>query len=246
MNFFDVPAFFVISFDNPDEILDPRNQESIVQQCQNQNLEIVAVRSSANIEDSDQTSFAGMFNTVLNVPSSEVISAILEVLDSTRNKRLFQYCETHEIEMNRIQMNVIVQKMIRSRVSGVCFTRTQNNSDQLVIEACYGLGEALVSGKLTPDLYIIERNSLNLKGTSIAYQKVELHIAEKKFGPPRYIEIPFHKRNAKKLTLDEIKEVAKKSLLIEEHLGFIAADIEWTFEGKNLYILQARPYTGFK
>lgn len=245
MQFFNVPPFFVISFDSSDEISIPMNQDSILTQCNNQNLEIVAVRSSANVEDSEQNSFAGMFTTVLNVPISEVISAIAKVLDITRNERLFQYCMTHGIDINRIKMNVIIQKMVRSRVSGVCFTRTQNQADQLIIEACYGLGEALVSGKLTPDSYIVDRKTLNLKSTSIAYQKIELQVAGKNLEPPKYIEIPFHKRSAKKLTFGEIKEVVEKSLLIEEHLGFIAADIEWAFEGKKLYMLQARPYTGF-
>jgi len=245
MQNFNVPPFFVISFEKPDEILDIENQKAILHECQAQKLDLVAVRSSANVEDSEKASFAGMFETALNVPLSKVISAIQHVLESLRNRRVSQYCETQGINKNNIRMNVIVQKMIQSRVSGVCFTQTQKGADQLVIEACYGLGEALVSGSLTPDTYIIDRSTFKLITASIGYQRVELRIDVENPEISAYFELPFHKRNAKKLKMEEIISVAKMSLLVEKQLNFDAADIEWTFEGNNLYLLQARPYTGY-
>lgn len=244
MQSFNVPSFFVVSFENPNEILDAKTQKAILEQYYNQNLDIVAVRSSASIEDSEHTSFAGMFETILNVPYSELISAIKLVLESMHDIRVSKYCEIHGIEKNNIRMNVIIQKMVKSKVSGVCFTRTVQ-TNQLVIEACYGLGEALVSGKLTPDTYMIDRDTLRLISESIGYQKVELKIDENNPGRTSYSEIPFHKRNAKKLTIDQILGVAKMSLLVERQLGFDATDVEWAFEGNNLFLLQARPYAAY-
>ena len=202
----------------------------------------MAVRSSAGCEDSSQASFAGMFKTVLGVRPSGIADAVVEVLESVYNKRVADYCESQGIVQDSISMAVIVQKMINSRVSGVCFTRLQNGSNHLLIEACYGLGEALVSGEITPDAYIVNRDSLSIIKESIGYQKVMRRWDGEKLALE---SMPFHKRNAKKLTYGQVGDVARTCLLIEERLGFCAADIEWAFEGDMLYVLQARPYTGF-
>jgi phosphoenolpyruvate synthase/pyruvate phosphate dikinase len=237
-----VPPFFVIAFKNPQEISDPENQQLIIEQCRNQEFELMAVRSSATCEDSPQASFAGMFETVLGARPSELIGAITEVLNSVSRERVADYCEAQGLAQNKIRMAVIVQRIINSRVSGVCFTQLQN-SKPILMEACYGLGEVLVSGKVTPDTYMVDRNDLSVIRESIGYQKVRLTMrvdGEK----PIYEEIPFHKRNARKLTYEEVRAIAQTCLLIEKRLAFGAADIEWAFEGDVLYILQARPYLG--
>ena len=242
---FDIPPFFIIRFENQTELSDNENQWTIIDHCKYLKMVRMAVRSSASVEDSAKTSFAGMFKTILNVSKDELIPAIQQVIDSVDNKRVVQYCKTHGINHRNIKMSIIIQKMIRSRVSGVCFSKTKRKSEELIIEACYGLGEALVSGKITPDRYHINRNTLSIIKESISYQKEELTINKSEFNKPFYQEIPFHKRNAKKLTKNEIKNVAKTSILIENHLGFESVDVEWTIEEDKLYILQARPYTGF-
>ena len=149
--YFNVPPFFVVSFKNPQEISDTIAQQAILKECENWNFDLMAVRSSAVCEDSLKTSFAGMFETVLCVQPSQLISAISTVLNSIYNKRVSDYCKIHDIDHNTIKMAVIVQKMINGRVSGVCFTRLKKEEDSLIIESCYGLGEALVSGGVTPD-----------------------------------------------------------------------------------------------
>jgi pyruvate,water dikinase len=238
-----VPPYFVIAFENMHEISDPENQHEVVEECHNQKFDSMAVRSSASCEDSPQASFAGMFKTVLGVRPFELINAVTKVLNSVSDKRVADYCEAQGIDQNNIRMAVIVQKMINSRVSGVCFTQTQHDRNSLIIEACYGLGEALVSGKITPDSYIIDRDKLSIIKESVGYQKVMVRMPGDN-GKTVYEEIPFHKRNAKKLTYDQVGAVAKKCLLIEKHLDFGAVDVEWAFEGDILYILQARPYSG--
>jgi pyruvate,water dikinase len=205
----------------------------------------MAVRSSASCEDSPQTSFAGMFKTVLGVKPPEIINAIREVLGSIFNKRVADYCEARSIDQNKIRMAVIVQRMINSRVSGVCFTRSQDERGPILIEACFGLGEALVSGKITPDLYIVDRGNFHITKETVGYQRFVLKLSEESMTP-FYEELPFHKRNAKKLNNVQIVDVARTSLVIEESLSLEVADVEWAFEKDSLYILQARTFSGFK
>ncbi len=242
---FDVPPFFVVSFEEPLEITKSEAQKAIIKECEARNFDLMSVRSSAVCEDSPKTSFAGMFKTVLCVKRSKIIEAISEVLNSVLNERVAEYCETQGIDHKNIKMSVIIQKMISSRVSGVCFTRLQTESGILIIEACYGLGEALVSGRITPDTYKVDRNSLKVFEETIGYQSFALQVPKDDSVEPISVEIPFHKRNAKKLTEQEIIEIAETGLLVEEHLDFSAADIEWAYEADILFVLQARPYTGF-
>jgi len=243
--YFNVPPFFVVSFKNPQEISDTVVQQAILKECENWNFDLMAVRSSAVCEDSLKTSFAGMFETVLCVQPSQLISAISTVLNSIYNKRVSDYCKIHDIDHNTIKMAVIVQKMIDGRVSGVCFTRQKKEEDSLLIESCYGLGEALVSGEVTPDSYVVDRKTLSVLKENIGYQKVTLKISNDNGEKLKYEEVPFYKRNSRKLGFDEIRKIAKTCLKIEQYLNFYSADIEWTLDNKSIYVLQARPYTGF-
>ena len=240
-----IPPFFVISFKDPHEIHDPVVQRTILQQCQAQRFDLMAVRSSASCEDSAYASFAGMFETVLKVRPPDVIDAISRVLTSVHSKRVADYCRARELDKNKIRMAVIVQRMVPSRVSGVCFTRMQEGRNSLIVEACYGLGEALVSGKVNPDSYILDRKTLAVERESIGYQTIMLNPHRDRGCGAVYEPVPFHRRNARKLTYDEITTVAKTCLVVEQHLSFEAADVEWAFEEHVLHILQARPYSAF-
>lgn len=232
----DVPDFFVIKFDNFDEIEDEEIQKEILNYYKEKQFNIVSVRSSATVEDSKQASFAGMFDSVLNVNENSLINAIQEVINSVKGNRVIEYCKTKGIDYSKVGMRVLIQKMITSRVSGVCFTRTPESNKTMMIEACLGLGEALVSGRVTPDNYIIDKDTLGIDDTSIGYQNVMLKDKE-------YEEVPLSERNSKKLTNKEIQELIKVSLQIDSSLGFGGTDIEWTFENDKLYILQARAIT---
>ena len=235
-----VPDFFVVSFDNPEEIFDKKNQQIIYNHCISQKFELMAVRSSANCEDSSESSFAGMFKSILGVRPDGLIEAIEEVLDSVIADRVKGYCQVNGIDFSKIKMSVIVQKMVDSRVSGVCFTRMNDRNDNLIIEACLGLGELLVSGQVKPDTYILDRETCLILEESIGYQKFRQKLSVN--NNSLYEEIPFYKRNSRKLSDEEIKKIAKASILIEKQLGFYSADVEWSFEMDNFYILQARSY----
>lgn len=237
-----VPDFFAIQFEKADEITDPSAQEKILNYFKRCGFDKVAVRSSATVEDSPSASFAGMFETELNITQDTLVDAIKKVMFSASNKRVEEYCKLNHLEFHLIQMRVIVQKMINSRVSGVCFTRESKLNNLMLLEACFGLGEALVSGIATPDTYRIDRESMQLVSQSIGFQKTM--IIGTSTQPP--VPVPFHRRNAKKLTGDEVTEVAYACMGVEKHLGYLSADIEWAYEDSSLYLLQVRPFIGLQ
>ena len=234
-----VPEFFVICFENNEEIYLQENQEKILYAFDANGFEYVAVRSSAKCEDSDIASFAGMFETKLNVTRKWLICAISEIVATAKSERVIEYCNLHHIDAAQIEMHVIVQRMVDSRVSGVCFTKQIDDYENMLIEACWGLGEALVGGSIKPDAYQVNRYSFAVRVVQVVHQKKMLA----PFRPINFCDVPFHMRNAKKLRDDQAMELLQTCLLIEEKLGFVAADIEWSFENNKLYILQARPIT---
>lgn len=235
-----VPPFFLISFENISEIDGKLIQDQILTFYDENEFDDVAVRSSATLEDSASASFAGMFETVLNVNRDNLILSIKTVLDSINDIRVKEYCDSNNIDYSSITMCVVVQQMVKSRVSGVCFTRENKNNNTLVIEACYGLGEALVSGLVTPDTYHIDRDSLELVSQNIGFQKLMYDETTKETPIP----VPFHKRNAKKLRNEELVSIANIALEIEKELNYYSADIEWAYEKNKLLLLQVRPFLG--
>jgi len=235
-----VPEFFVIRFEYDDEIENDEVQAEITRTFDSHMFNYVSVRSSATVEDSDVASFAGMFQTKLNVTRDNLIGAIKEVLYSSRNTRVHEYCELHGLDASAVQVRVIIQRMVNSKVAGVCITKDIGNPDTMLIEACWGLGEALVSGMIAPDIYKVNRMNLEIVSFKIGYQNKMVA----PYNRTETVDVLFHLRNAKKLKSDELLALTKMCLLIEMNLNYGTADIEWAFEGDKLYILQARPFIG--
>jgi len=233
---FPVPPFFVIALDDITELQNKENQTLILNTFDKHKFETVSVRSSATVEDSNSASFAGMFETELNVTRETLIINIEKILQSADNTRVKEYCKINKIDVSSIKMRIVIQKMIASRIAGVCLTRDKIDGDML-IEAVLGLGEALVSGLVSPDTYTIDRKTLEVKQKSIGYQKTL--VSDKGEAP-----VPFFMRNTQKMTDDEIKQLGKICLQIEQHYKYKSADIEWAFEGDKLYILQSRAFVG--
>ncbi|MDR0850437.1 MAG: PEP/pyruvate-binding domain-containing protein [Christensenellaceae bacterium] len=221
----DVPPFFVID--------GTETKEQILAKFDALNCELVSVRSSATVEDSNIASFAGMFETELNINRESLLSATEKIFQSVNSARVKEYCKLNNIDYTSIKMRVVIQKMVQSRVSGVCFTKDTN--EDLIVEACWGLGESLVSGVITPDTFIVKRSTLELKNKIIGYQKTM--ITSK--GTER---VPAFLANAQKLSNDELMWLVNACLNIEKKIGYNSADIEWAYENEKLYILQARPY----
>ncbi|WP_457614787.1 phosphoenolpyruvate synthase [Methanopyrus sp.] len=206
--------------------------------------EFVAVRSSATAEDLPEASFAGQQETFLNVRGEdEVVKYVQKCWASLFTPRAVAYREEKGFEHLDVSIAVVVQKMVDSEKSGVMFTvhPYTGERDKMVIEAVWGLGEAAVSGEVTPDTYIVDKNT---------FEVIEEHVSEQEWmytrdpetGETVKAEVPEDKRNARKLTDEEIKKLAEIGVAVEEHYGF-PQDIEWAIEGGEVYVLQSRPVT---
>ena len=230
-----VPSLFVLSFEDDREIGDKNNQAKILEAFTQHGFDLVSVRSSATVEDSVKASFAGIFETKLNVKKENLISSISYVLNSVNDSRVAKYCELNNIDTKTIKMRIVIQKMVDSAISGVCVTRESKTGKEMLIEACYGLGESLVGGSITPDTFKVDRDTFAVISKTINYQSKMLTLSGEK-------PVQFFLRNCQKITDEELNELSKTCLMIEQKLGYVSADIEWAFENEKLFILQSRPF----
>lgn len=221
-----VPPGFVLTTEFDQKKLD-EGKEQILKAFDELGLDHVAVRSSATAEDGLDNSFAGQFDTFLGVDRDNLIEKIKECFKSLNSPRIKAYCESKSMDPNEIKMAVVVQEMLDSEVSGVCFTANPvtRDTNQIMIEAGIGLGEAVVSGTITPDNYLVDKKTLEIIDKTISNQKDMGDIGKKQ-----------------KLSDDLIQELSKQSISIEKHYQK-PMDLEWAVEKNNLYILQARPIT---
>jgi len=206
----------------------------------------VAVRSSASEEDMEGASFAGQYETLLNIKNEKsLISAIKECWSSAFGDRVIEYKRTKGIKTDVDEMGVavVVQCMVNAETAGVMFTLDPRTGDRskIVVEANWGLGESLVSGTVNPDYYIISKNPVRV---------IEMKIGEKKvftaYSKEGVIEkeTPIAQRKKPCLTEEKIISLAYLGKQIESHCK-TPQDIEWAIEEKKdnssgLYILQAR------
>lgn len=209
----------------------------------------VAVRSSATAEDLPEASFAGQQSTYLNVVGGEnVVRAVQACWASLFEGRALFYREEAGFDHLKVGLAVPVQRMVQSEKSGVMFTVEPVSSDasKITIEAVYGLGEGIVSGEISPDLYIVDKASLEILDTTVAPQDQMIARAESSDGAHEsanaWVEVAPDLRERQKLTAEEIVEIARIGRNVEEHYGS-PQDIEWAFEGGKFYLTQARPVT---
>jgi pyruvate, water dikinase len=211
---------------------------------------LVAVRSSATAEDLPDASFAGQQSTFLNVQGQEnVVKAVKECWASLFNARAIFYRVEQKFDHFKVGIAVPVQRMVQSKSSGVMFTLEPVTSDKrkIVIEAVYGLGEAIVSGEVTPDLFIIDKEDLRIISKTINKQEWQL-IKNPSAGTDLLnvkVNIPIEKQIAQKITDEEVIQLAVIGKNIEKHYNF-PQDIEWAKEDGHIYITQARPVTTIK
>ncbi|MCF6459864.1 phosphoenolpyruvate synthase [Clostridium sp. Cult3] len=222
------------------------------QQIGVQNSE-VAVRSSATAEDLPEASFAGQQDTYLHISGAEeLLNHVRKCWASLWTARAIYYRENHGFDHFEVSLSAVVQKMVNSQKSGVMFTANpvNNDTDEIMINASWGLGEAVVSGAVTPDEYIVNKKDKKIIEKHIAEKTVmivkkdegvgtvEVNVGD--FIGPEYI-------NKQCLEEKEILLLAEYGLKIEELYGSFQ-DIEWGFDKdtNELYILQSRPITTLK
>ncbi len=211
------------------------------------NLPFVAVRSSATAEDLADTSFAGQMSTFLNIKgSNDVLEAVKRCWASLYTARAIYYRSKNNFPHEKVFIAVIVQRMLNSDKSGVVFTinPTTNNEDEILIEAGYGLGDAIVSGSITPDRYIVDKNSFNIKARKINKQEWYL-TKDENLGRTVKKSVPNYLSEKQVLSDDEIKKLAVLVKRIESHYNH-PQDIEFATENGMQYIVQTRPVTTTK
>lgn len=212
----------------------------------------VAVRSSATAEDLPEASFAGQQRTFLNVSGEdEVLKAVQGCWASLFEARAIFYRVHHGFDWLKVGIAVPVQRMVQSEVSGVMLTVEPVSSDpsRIVIEAIYGLGEAIVSGEINPDLYIVDKRELKLLDKRVARQEWQLvrNPRTSRVLDETNIKVSVFPayQSEQKLADDDILELASIGKRIEELYGS-HQDIEWAREQGQIYVVQARPVTTLK
>ncbi len=201
----------------------------------------VAVRSSATSEDGKNHAWAGQLETFLNVDETKIIESVKKCWSSVFSSRALFY-RIKNNDTSDIAVAVVIQKMIQSEVSGVAFSinPTNNNLNEIVIESVLGLGEAIVSGKVTPDTYVVNKEENNLKSKEIRIQKSKLIKINQN---NKWIEI--QDGNKQKLSDEMILTLSNSIKKIEEFYTF-PVDVEWGIEKGEIFILQCRPITTLK
>jgi len=202
----------------------------------------VAVRSSATAEDLPDASFAGQQETFLNVTRPDLVDRVRECWASLFTQRALYYRKEQGFENELVDIAVVVQQMVDAEKSGVMFTSQPSTGAPVVtIEAAWGLGEAVVSGAVTPDNYVIDRTTGDVQDKTIAEKKV-MHIRDPETGETVEREVPDKKRTAAVLSREELDELRDVGEMIEEYYGE-PQDVEWAIYEGDIYLLQSRPIT---
>jgi len=206
---------------------------------------LVAIRSSATAEDLPTASFAGQQTTYLNIKGeSNVVLKVKECWASFFEPRAIFYRQEKKIDHLKAGMAVLIQEMVPADVSGVMFTidPVTNQKNRILIEAIYGLGELIVQGAISPDQYLLDKDSLEIINRHLEKQTVQLI----KVGSlNRKTRVPSKLQTKRKLTDKQIVELARLGKKIHRHY-FFPQDIEWVLTKNKFYIVQTRPVTTIK
>ncbi len=208
-------------------------------------MPFVAVRSSGIMEDIEKASSAGQYETFLNVKGEEnLIRAVLKCWASLYTARVIYYRNKNK-QPQDTALGVVIQRMVNSEGSGVAFTIDPTNpvqgSNHIMIEACWGLGESLVQGKVEPDRYIIDKTTGDILEKIIGNKKTEM-VRDPMYGITVERNVLKDKTNAQVLSDYEIVALAAYCKKIEQYYNF-PEDIEWATERGRIYIIQSRAVT---
>jgi pyruvate,water dikinase len=203
----------------------------------------VAVRSSATVEDMPGTSFAGMNESFLNVRGEEaLLAALRNCWASLHGARVIFYRRKQNIPEERIAIAVIVQQMVDAEAAGVMFTVNPANNDRrtVVIEGAFGLGDTVVSGKVSPDHWEVNKDTLEITRERISPKHVLTYRDEQGHNQQRTLSPEESCRPS--LTEEQVKQLADLGRRIEEHYGS-PQDVEYAIAGGQIFIVQSRPVT---
>ncbi len=225
----------------------PKDISDEIKKCfKNLDATFVAVRSSATAEDSANATWAGQLETYLNSTEKNLIEHVKKCWASLFTPRAIFYRFEKDLRQTKISVAVVVQKMIESEISGVAFSvhPITQDTNQLIIEASFGLGEAVVSGQITPDSYVVEKVPRRIINKNVEIKIRGLYRANPPAGGGgnEWRDIPKELNTMQALTDAQILQLSDLILYTEHHYGF-PIDIEWALEKGKFYILQSRPIT---
>lgn len=208
--------------------------------------EFVAVRSSATAEDGAEHAWAGQLSSFLNVTEEMLVEKVQECWASLFTTRAIFYRFEKGLNVEEISVAVVVQKMVNSEKSGVGFSvhPVTEDREQIIIEAGYGLGEAIVSGEVTPDSYVIHKTNKKIISCDVSNQSKALFRSDCKTedGYNTWQTLENDVASSQVLSEKETLELAEIIKNIEAHYGF-PCDVEWAYEDGRFYITQSRPIT---
>jgi phosphoenolpyruvate synthase/pyruvate phosphate dikinase len=214
------------------------------QELASMNGQPCAVRSSSISEDSTGFSFAGLYDSFLNVcGANEVVDAVHRCYVSLWSERAVGYRAGQGASDDEEAMAVVVMGLVPSETSGIAFTAhpVTGSMDQVVINASFGLGEAIVSGRVTPDSFVIDKNSFAVLERQI-YAKEMAIFPHPDGGGTVERPLPADRRQQPSLTDEEACAVARLAAKVEKHYGS-PQDVEWGLYAGDLFVLQSRPIT---
>jgi len=203
---------------------------------------IVAVRSSATAEDLPDASFAGQQETYLNIKGeAALLVAVQKCWASLYGARAIYYRAKQGFDDHTVNIAVVVQELVHSEKAGVMFTSHPITGEPLtIIEGSWGLGEAVVSGSVSPDKYVFDQQKEKVVDRLISNKKVAI-IADGEHGT-KLVDVDSARQDAQVLTDDEVAKLAMYGKITENHYG-IPQDVEWGIVAGTIYILQSRPIT---
>ena len=202
----------------------------------------VAVRSSATAEDLPDSSFAGQQETFLNVREDDLLRRVKECWASLFTQRAIYYRQQRGFPHADVDIAVVIQQMVDAEKSGVMFTSHPSTGDpQITIEAAWGLGEAVVSGTVSPDNYVYDRERETVDKVTVADKKVEM-VKDDETGETVQLDVDDERRKARVLSDEEIEALVVLGERVEDHYG-TPQDVEWAIYDGEIYMLQSRPIT---
>jgi pyruvate,water dikinase len=202
----------------------------------------VAVRSSATAEDLPDSSFAGQQETFLNVREDDLLRRVKECWASLFTQRAIYYRQQRGFPHADVDIAVVVQRMVDAEKSGVMFTSHPSTGDpQITIEAAWGLGEAVVSGTVSPDNYVYDREREAVDEVTVADKKVEM-VKDEETGETVQLDVDEDRRSERVLSDAEIGDLVELGERVEDHYG-APQDVEWAIYDGEIYMLQSRPIT---
>ena len=239
----EIPDTIAIRIEKAYEALDKSEE---LDKFRLEELPFVAVRSSATTEDLSDASFAGQQDTYLNIKGKrEVLNAVKRCWASLFTARATYYREKKGFDHEKALIAVIIQKMVNSEKSGVAFTVNplNNNKQEVVAEAVFGLGEGIVSGAIEPDHYVINKETGRLKEKRIGHKNFA--ITRNSAGKNIKQELKEGYQDKQVMYDHELKKLWEALIKIENHYKS-PQDVEFAFGGGELYITQSRPITTLK